>query len=207
MLQVPVYNISGEQVEMLSIEDERFGTEVNAALVKQAVVAYHANKRQGTVATKTRHDVEGSTRKLFRQKGTGNARRGPVRTNIMKGGGRAFGKRPRDFRQDMPKKMRKAALNSVILAKILGENLLVIEGLKTDQPKTKFMAGVMNKLKINRSCLLTLPAYDTVLFKSARNLPDITVTTVAELNAFAVATRMKMLVTREAMDVLLGKQA
>jgi large subunit ribosomal protein L4 len=207
MLQVPVYNIAGEKVEMLQIDDARFGTEVNVALLKQAIVNYHANKRQGTVATKTRHDVEGSTRKLFRQKGTGNARRGPIRSNIMKGGGRAFGKRPRDYRQDMPQKMRQAALKSAILAKILGEDLLVVDGLKTDKPKTKFVAGVLNKLKINRSCLLTLPAHDDVLYKSARNIPDITVTTAAGLNAFDVATRVKMLVTREAMDVLLGKQA
>lgn len=207
MLQVPVYNMSGEKVETLDIDEARFGTTVNAALLKQAVVAYHANRRQGTVATKGRSEVEGSTKKLFRQKGTGNARRGPVRTNIMKGGGCAFGKKTRDFRQGLPKKMRHAALNSAILAKILGEDLCVVSGLKLDRPKTQTMAAVLNKLKINRSCLLTLPARDEILYKSARNIFGVTVMAAADLNAFDVATRQKMLVTREAMDVLLGKQA
>jgi large subunit ribosomal protein L4 len=207
MFEVPVYNTAGEKVRTIQIADDRFGTAVNVALLKQAVVAYHANKRQGTFHVKARNEVEGSTRKLYRQKGTGNARRGAIRTPIMRGGGRAFGKDPRDFRQALPRKMRKAALNSAILAKILGDDLLVVEGLKLDAPKTKTVAGVLAKLNINRSCLLALAGYDEVLFKSARNIPAVTVREARELNAFEVATRQKMLVTAEAMDMLLGKQA
>ncbi len=207
MLEVPVYNTVGEQIETLKIDDERFGKSVNVALLKQAVVAYHANRRQGTAATKGRGQVAGSTRKLFRQKGTGNARRGPVRTGKVRGGGMTFAKTPHSYRKDLPKKMRRGALNSAILAKILGNDLIVVDGLSVTEPKTKFVAGVLANLKINRSCLLTLAEYDEVLFRSARNIPDITVRPVEDLNAFDIATRQKMLLTREAMDKLLNRSA
>ncbi len=204
MLEVPVYNTAGEQIETLKVDDERFGKSVNVALLKQAVVAYHANRRQGTAATKGRGQVAGSTRKLFRQKGTGNARRGPVRTGKVRGGGMTFAKTPHSYRKDLPKKMRRGALNSAILAKILGNDLIVVDGLSMTEPKTKFVAGVLANLKINRSCLLTLAEYDEILFRSARNIPDITVRPVEDLNAFDIATRQKMLLTREAMDKLLN---
>jgi len=207
MLEVPVYNTSGKQVETLQIAEERFGKTVNVALLKQAIVAYHANKRQGTAATKGRSQVAGSTRKLFRQKGTGRARRGNVRTNILRGGGVAFAKTARSFRKKLPKKMRQKALASAILAKILGQDLLVVEGLAVTEPKTKLVAEVLANLRINRSCLLAIPASDPALWKSARNLPDVTVRTAGDLNAFDVATRQKMLVTREAMNVLLEQSA
>lgn len=208
VLKVPVYNTEGRKVETLEIDEGRFGTKVNTALLKQAIVAYHANKRRGTAATRGRSQKEGSTRKLYRQKGTGYARRGPIRTNIMRGGGAAFAKTPRSFRQDLPRKMRQKALDSAILAKILGRNLVVVEGLELTEPKTKFVAHALAKLDINRSCLVTLAHQDDrALFKSARNIPDVTVRAAAELNAYDVATRQKMLVTRKAMDVLLRKPA
>jgi len=134
MLEVPVYNTQGQKVDTLQVDEAVFGRHVNVELVKQAVVAYHANKRQGTAATRSRGMVKGSTRKLYRQKGTGNARRGPIRTNLMKGGGVAFAKRARDFRQTLPRKMRRAALESAILAKILGRDLMVVQGLAIQSP-------------------------------------------------------------------------
>jgi len=203
MLEVPVYNTSGEQVDTLRIDEARFGRRVNAPLLKQAVVAYHASRRRGTAATRGRGQVRGSTRKLFRQKGTGNARRGPARTNVLRGGGVAFAKMARPVRLRLPKKMRRRALDSAVLAKILGQDLLVIDGLTIAEPKTRLMADVLAHLKINRSCLLAIPEPDETLWKSARNLPDLSVRTAAELNAFDVATRQKLLVTREAMDLLL----
>ena len=207
MLEVPVYNRAGEQIETLRIPEERFGTTVNSALLKQAVVAYHANRRRGTGTTRSRGQVAGSTRKLFRQKGTGNARRGPIRSNIVRGGGVAFAKVPRSFRKRLPKKMRRRALESAILAKILGGDLLVVDGLAVTAPKTKLVAEVLSNLKINRSCLLTIAEPDEALWKSARNIPDLTVRVVAELNAFDVAGRQKMLVAREAMDLLTAASA
>ena len=206
MLEVPVYNTEGKQIEMLSVSDDAFGTRVNTALLKQAVVAYHANKRQGTAATKSRGMVEGSTRKLFRQKGTGNARRGSIRTNVLRGGGVAFAKLRRDFRKKLPKKMRLAARKTAILAKILGNDLAVVDGLVCEAPKTSQMAELLSNLNINRSCLLALHQRDTNIYLSSRNLQDLTVRTAEELNAFDVATRQKMLITREAMEMLMGQE-
>lgn len=207
MLEVPVYNISGQKIDTLKVDEQVLGGTVNAALVKQAVVAYHANQRQGTAQTKSRADVAGSTRKLYHQKGTGNARRGNVRTNVMKGGGMAFAKRTRDFRQTLPKKMRQAALKSAILAKLLGSDLMVLDGLNLDAPKTAQMAKVLQALQINRSCLLTLAQRDANVYLSSRNLPDLTVRIAEELNAYDVATRQKMIVTLDAMKALVGQES
>lgn len=204
MLEVTIYNTDGQKVDTLQVDENLFGGTVNVSLLKQAIVTYHANLRQGTVKTKTRGEVQGSTKKLFAQKHTGNARRGPIRTPVMRGGGRAFGKRPRDFRKAFPKAMRRAALDSAILAKLLGNDLMVVRGLKADQPRTKYMAGVMQKLQIHRSCLLTLAARDPNLYLSSRNLSDLTVRIASELNAYDVAKNQKMLVTSEAMQALMN---
>ena len=207
MLEVSVYNTAGEVIETLQIDEERFGNTVNVDLLKQAIVAYHANKRQGSATTKGRSQVVGSTRKIFRQKGTGRARRGNIRTHLVRGGGVTFAKQPRDFRKGLPRKMRRRALDSAILAKLLGHDLLVVDGLEVTEPKTKLVAELLANLKIDRSCLLTIPERNQALWKSARNIPDVTVRTAGELNAFDVATRQKMLVTREAMDMLLSQSA
>jgi len=206
MLEVPVYNTEGKQIETMSVSDEAFGTRVNTALLKQAVVGYHANKRQGTVATKSRGMVQGSTKKLFRQKGTGNARRGSARTNVLRGGGVAFSKQRRDFRKKMPQKMRIAAWKTAVLAKILGNDLAVVDGLACDEPKTSQMAKLLDNLSINRSCLLALHERDANIYLSSRNLQDLTVRTAEELNAFDIATRQKMIITRQAMEMLMGQE-
>ena len=203
MLEVPVYNAEGQQTETLSVDEAVFGGEVNADLVKQAVVAYHANRRQGTVGTRSRGMVAGSTRKLFRQKGTGSARRGAIRTNVMTGGGVAFAKRPRSFRKKLPRKMRRAALKSAILAKMLGGSFYVVDGLKMDAPKTKTMATLLENIGINRTCLMAIAERDANVYLSSRNIQDLTVRITEELNAFDIAIRQRMLVTREALEALL----
>jgi large subunit ribosomal protein L4 len=190
--------MQGNQVRTEQLDEALLGGEVNVALLKQAVVSYRASARQGTVCTKNRADVAGSTRKLYRQKGTGNARRGNVRTNVMRGGGMAFGKRNRDFRQDMPRKMKRAALKSAILAKALGQDLMLVQGLACPEIKTRQMAAMLKSLKINRSCLLALAASDRNVYLSSRNLPDLTVRVACDLNAYDVASRRKMLVAAEA---------
>jgi len=207
MLEVPVYNTSGEKIDTLQVDEQVFGGSVNVSLLKQAIVAYHANKRVGTAATRGRGDVEGSTRKLYRQKGTGNARRGSIRTNIMRGGGVAFAKTARDFRKKLPRRMRRVALDSAILAKMLGRDLMVLDGLNMQAPRTAEMAGVLRKLKIDRSCLLALGQRDRNVYLSCRNIPDLTVRIAEELNAFDVATRRKMIVTTDAMKALMGQEA
>ena len=208
MLEVPVYNPSGEKIDTLTIDEAVFGGQVNAPLLKQAVVAYHANRRQGSAANRSRGMTAGSTRKLYRQKGTGNARRGALRTNVLRGGGVSFAKRPRDFGKKLPRKMRRAALHTAILAKILGEDLMVLSELPSlDEPKTKAVAAVLEKLGIERTCLLTLAERDRTAYLSARNIPGVTVRIVEELNAFDVATRRKMVVLADAMSALTGQEA
>jgi large subunit ribosomal protein L4 len=207
MLEVSIYNTDGQKTGALQVDEQLFGGKVNISLLKQAIVSYRAARRQGTVAPKGRGEVEGSTKKLYAQKHTGNARRGPIRTNVMRGGGMAFGKKPRDFRKSFPRGMRRAALDSAILAKLLGNDLMVLDGLKIDAPKTKAMSGLMKNLKIDRSCLLTLAERDRNVYLSSRNLGNVKVMTAQELNAFDVATRQKMLVTSEAMKALVSREA
>ncbi|MGB2823429.1 MAG: 50S ribosomal protein L4 [Phycisphaerae bacterium] len=207
MLDVPVYNTEGEKIDTLKVDEEVFGGSVNVDLLKQAVVTYHANRRQGTAANRNRALVAGTTAKAYRQKGTGRARRGDLKTNILRGGGVAFRKAPRSFRKRFPKKMRHRALQSAILAKILTSDLMVIDGLTMDEPGTKQMAGILKNLKLDRSCLLALAERDRNIYLSSRNLPDLTVCVTADLNAFDVATRQKMLVTSEAMKALTSRES
>jgi len=205
MFDVPVYNTAGKKVDTFAVDETVFGGKVNVALLKQAIVAYHANQRQGTVATKSRGMVHGSGRKLYRQKGTGRARRGNLRTNIMRGGGMAFGKIPHSHRLGLPRQMRRAALRSAILAKLMGEDLVIVEALPFEAPKTSQMAEILSALKIERSCLVTLDERNPNTYLSARNIAGLTVRIVEELNAFEVATRQKMLVTLAAMKTMAGQ--
>jgi len=204
MLEVPVYNTAGEKIDTMGVDEAALGGTVNVDLLKQAIVAYHANRRQSSAANRSRSMVAGTTKKAYAQKHTGHARRGDLKTNLLRGGGVAFAKRPRDFRKALPKKMRRRALQSAVLAKVLGQDLAVVEGLAFEAPQTKRMAEVLRNLHVDRSCLLALGAADRNAYLSGRNIPHLAVRPVRELNAFDVATRQKMLVTREAMAALLG---
>src|ERR1700683_4851354 len=186
MIEVPVYNQSGQQIEKIQVDEAKFGGEVRRDLLKQAISFYHANKRQGTVQTKARGEVAGSTRKMFRQKGTGNARTGGIRNPIKKGGGHAKQKRPKEWRQALSKKSRRLARNSAVLLKLQSQDVLVLSDLKLPEPKTKHMAVVYKALGIDRSCLLALNGRDESVERSARNLDRTTLTTVEQLNAWDI---------------------
>ncbi len=203
MIEVPVYNQAGQQVETLQVDEAKLGGEVNKALLKQAIVAYHANQRQGTSKTLSRGKVAGSTRKLFRQKGTGNARMGSIRSPIRVKGGHAKEKLPKDWRQALPKKMRSAARNSAILAKLQSNDIKVVADIKLDAPKTKLMAQVFKNLGIDRSCLLALEGADESLTRSARNIDRTTLTTVSQLNAWDILRNRTLLVTKAGFESLL----
>lgn len=168
---------------------------------------YHANKRVGTAATKSRGMVSGSTRKVFRQKGTGNARVGNIRTGKRVGGGVTFAKVARDFSKRMPKKQRKLAMSSAILAKLLSDNVVVVDDLNFEKPKTKDFASVLGNLKITpkTSCLVTVNEIDNNLYKSARNISKIAVMPVEQLNAGDICNRSKLLFTKDAFLSLLNK--
>src|ERR1041385_5211034 len=141
MIEVPVYNQSGSKVDTIKVDPAKLGGEVKRNLLKQALVMYHANQRQGTVRTLARGEVAGSTRKLYRQKGTGNARTGGIRNPIKVGGGHAKNKRPKDWRLAMPKKQRRLARDSAILSKLKSGDVRVVDQIALEQPKTKAVAA------------------------------------------------------------------
>jgi len=206
MIRVAVYNRQGKEVELLKVDEAVLGGRVRYPLLKQAVVMYHANKRVGTAATKGRSMVEGSSKKLFRQKGTGNARVGNIRTGKRVGGGMTFAKVARDFGKRMPKKQKRLARDSAILGKLLSENVVVVDELGFAKPRTKEFAEVLGNLKIDRSCLVTIAADDENVYKSARNIPKVDVTIVSQLNAGDICNHKKLLFTKDALLTVLKKE-
>jgi len=206
MINVDVYNKEGHEVEKLKVDEALFGGKVRYPLLKQAIVMQHANRRVGTAVTKGRSMVSGSGRKLFRQKGTGFARVGNRRTGKRVGGGVTFAKMPRDFSKRMPKKQRRIATDSALLAKLISGNVVVIDELSFNKPSTRDFASVLGNLNVNRSCLVTISGYDENIYKSARNIPGIDILPVTELNVSDICTRNKMLFTKEAFLNLLEKR-
>jgi len=204
MIEVPVFDQTGQKVESVQVDEAKLGGTVRRNLLKQTLVAYHANKRQGTVRTLARGEVAGATRKVFRQKGTGNARTGGIRNPIKKGGGHAKQKRPKDWRQAIPKKVRRLARNSAILAKLQSNDIRVVTEIKLTEAKTKLMAQVYRALGIDRSCLLALNGRDEALERSARNLDRTTVTTVSQLNAWDILRNRTLLLTKAGLEQILA---
>ncbi len=198
MIEVPVYNEQGQQIETMKVEESTFGTVVRRKLLKQAIVMYEANKRQGTVQTRSRGMVKGSTRKLYAQKHTGRARMGTIRTNVRRGGGVAFGKVPTDWSLGMPSKAKRQARDSALLAKLKDGGVLIIDKLGTGEPKTKYISTVLKALKLtDKTCLIGTGAYDKNVYLSVRNMSDVAVMPVAEFNAYDVLKHKKVLVTKE----------
>ena len=205
MIELTVYNTGGQQVDTMRVDESVLGRCIRYALLKQAIVMYHANKRVGTVATKGRSYVAGSTHKLFRQKGTGNARVGNRRTGKRVGGGMTFAKGLRDFRQAMPRKQRMLARDSAVLAKLRSKEVVVVDGLSFEKPRTKDFTSVLKNLKIDRSCLVALRDYDENVHKSARNVRRVDVLPVADLNAAAIVNHHQVLFTKDAIVSFLDR--
>jgi large subunit ribosomal protein L4 len=170
VVQVPVHNIQGEVVDHIALKDEVFGVVPNEAVVHQALVRQLANARQGTASTKTRAQVSGGGRKPFRQKGTGRARRGSASSPLLRGGGVAFGPHPRSYRQAMPRKMRSLALRCVLSAKVAQGEMVVVDEIALNEPKTKEMARILAALGVGSSVLIVTAGADPNAYKSARNL-------------------------------------
>ena len=202
MIEVPVYNQSGKKIDTVSVDEAKLGGEVRKSLLKQALVMYHANQRQGSVRTLARGEVAGSTRKMFRQKGTGNARTGGIRNPIKKGGGHAKQKRPKDWRLAMPKKARRLATRHAILSKIQTNDIRVLDGIKLDQPKTKLVVEMYKKLGIDRTCLFALTDRNESVERSARNIDRTTLTTVKQLNVWDILRNRTLLMTKDGLEQL-----
>ena len=208
-MEVPVYSLTRDVIKHIEISDDVFGVPFNQAVVHQAMVRQRANARQGTASTKTRSEVSGTTRKLFRQKGTGYARGGSRRSPLRRGGGIAFGPKPRSYRQAMPKKMRQLALRCVLSAKVGDGELMVLEQLKLDEPGTKEMARILAALGVDSSALIATSEPEENVVKSARNLPGIKTIPASLLNVIDILSYKMLLMTEAAVrkvEQLWGKR-
>lgn len=181
-MKAEVYDLNGEVVEQIELNEAVFALPLNQAVVHQAMVRQLANGRQGTASTKTRGEVSGSTRKLYAQKHTGRARRGDIKSPLLRGGGVAFGPKPRSYRQSMPKKMRRLALKCLLSAKIREGSMRLLKELDFEEPKTKDMVNVLSSLGIDSSALIVTAQSAPNVIRSVANLTDIKVVPSALIN-------------------------
>lgn len=206
MASLPVYNRSGQQIGSYEIDPAVIAPRINKQLLHDAVVMYQANQRQGTLRSKSRADVAGTTKKMYRQKGTGNARAGSRRSGVRRGGGHIFAKRPRDYSFSMPRKALQLATRMAVASKIQDGQVLVIDDLKFGVPKTKEMAGILAALKLTGvSTLVATAGYDVNVYKSTRNIEKVEISPIGELNAYSVLRPKRLLVTKAALDALKEK--
>jgi len=208
-VQISVYNNAGQEIDKIEVDEAIFGVQPNEAVVHQALVRQLANSRQGTADTKTRREVSGSSRKLYKQKHTGMARAGNKRSPLRRGGGVIFGPHPRSYRQAMPKKMRRLAIRSILSAKVAGEELKVIDSFGLEEPKTKQMAQVLQALGIESSALLVTAELDTTVYKSARNITMIKTLPASMLNVVDLISHNTLLMTVDAVrrvEAILGEE-
>jgi large subunit ribosomal protein L4 len=208
-VDIAVYNLKGEVIKHIDVSDDVFGVPANEALLHQAMVRQLANARQGTADTKDRGEVHGSNRKLFAQKHTGNARQGSSRSPLRRHGGVVFGPHPRDYRQEMPKQMRRLAIRCALSSKAGSAQLIVLETLSLDAPKTKDMVAILNALKADKTALIATRTPDENIIKSARNIPGIKTTPADLLNVIDLLSYEKILMTEEALrrvEVLWGRK-
>ncbi|MEK7789714.1 MAG: 50S ribosomal protein L4 [Planctomycetota bacterium] len=200
-MEIPVYSKEGEKVDNLQLDDKKFGGPIHKKLLRDAVIMYEANKRQGTACTKTKGEVAGGGRKPWAQKHTGRARAGSIRSPLWKGGGVSHGPKPRDYSFSIPKKARRVALCTALSAKARDNELVVIDDLNFAVPKTSQMVSILKALNIdNSSCLIVIPKANEMVWKSARNIPSVKVMTSTELNAYEVLRPKKVLLTKEALS-------
>jgi len=208
-VQISVYNNAGQEIDKIELDEAVFGLQPNEAVVHQALVRQLANSRQGTADTKTRREVSGSSRKLYKQKHTGMARAGNKRSPLRRGGGVIFGPHPRSYRQAMPKKMRRLAIRSILSAKVADEELKVIDAFGLEEPKTKQMAQVLQALGIESSALLVTADLDTTVFKSARNIAMVKTLPASMLNVVDLISHNTLLMTVDAVrrvEAMLGEE-
>lgn len=205
-MDVPVYNMTGQQVAAIAVDEASLGGTVNPALIKQAFVRYHANKRQGSARTKSRGMVEGSTRKLYKQKGTGRARMGTIRTPIRRGGGVTFAKtRSREsYHQDMPVKMRRKANRNALLSKLIDGEVRVLDSMVFTEPKTRAFEQLLEAIKIDRSCLVAIDPANKNARLSARNVESVDTIPPAQLTCYEMLNHRYLVISREDLEAWLA---
>jgi len=208
MVTLPIYDRTGAEVGSYQLDPAQLAPRISRQLLHDVVVMYQANRRQGSAKTKSRSEVSGTTRKMYRQKGTGNARAGSRRSGIRTGGGHIFAKRPRDWSYRLPKKAVRLATRMAVASRIADQEVTLIDQLAFEEPKTRDMAAILKALKIDgQTLLVALDGYDVNVYKSIRNLADVSVMPVAELNALEVLRPRRLLMTTAALDVFRRRTA
>lgn len=200
MPKVAVYNTSGAQVGEIELNDEVFGIEPHVHVLHSAVVAQLASLRQGTHKTKGRSEVRGGGRKPWRQKGTGRARHGSIRSPQWVGGGTVFGPTPRKYGFKLPKKVRRLAIRSALSSKVRDNEIVVLDALQMSQPKTKEFVNILKNLKVDRKALVVAADYDDTIALSARNIPGVKFMAADGINVLDVLNHDKLIITREAVQ-------
>lgn len=205
MIDVPIHDMQGNAVGTMSIDEGLLGGEVRPALLKQAYVMFHANRRQGSARTRGRGSVEGSTRKLYKQKGTGNARVGARRTPTRKGGGVTFAKtKTREaYRLDMPRKQRRLANRNALLAKLVDSEVKVVDRMEFPEPRTSVMRGLLSSLGVDRTCLIALDRTNRNAALAARNLADADTIRAEQLNAFELLNHRYLVIEKAQLEAFL----
>lgn len=203
MASLTVYDRKGAEVGKYDIDPTDIAPRVSKQLLHDAVVMYQASLRQGSHQTKSRSEVAGTGKKMYRQKGTGNARAGSKRSGVRRGGGHIFARRTRDYSYRMPKKAVRLATRMAIASKIRDDEIIVVDELKFDKPATREMAEVLKSLKLDGvTTLIAVESHDTNAYKSARNITGVAMLPVCDLNALSVLKPRRMLVTKGALDAI-----
>ncbi len=206
MATLPVLDRTGKEVGSYEIDPAELAPRINKQLLHDAVVMYQSNLRMGTAKTKSRGEVAGSTKKMYRQKGTGNARAGSRRSGVRRGGGHIFAKRPRDWTYRLPRKALQLATRMAWASKIKDAEVVLIDDLKFESPKTKDMAAIIKALGCDgATVLVTTSGYDVNVYKSARNIDRVSVAPVHELNALTILRPRKIVATRAVLDAIRKK--
>lgn len=198
MPKVPLYDMSGAQIGEVELNDSIFGIEPNEAVLYDFVKMQMANKRVGTSSVKTRAEVSGGGRKPFRQKGTGRARAGSIRSPLWRGGGIVFGPQPRDYSYRLPRKVRRLALKSALSSKVKNDSIIVVDALTFEAPKTKLMIETLQKLKAGKKALVVTADGDQNVVKSARNIPGVKPIRADFVNVYDLLHYDTLLLTKDA---------
>jgi len=200
MPKVALLNQSGSQVGEIELNETIFGIEPNQHVLFEAILMQRASLRQGTHKVKNRSEVAGGGRKPWRQKGTGRARQGSIRSPQWRGGGTVFGPQPRSYSYKLPKKVRRLAIKSALSSKVVEENMLVLESLAFEAPKTKDFKAVLNGLSVDKKALIVTAGLDENVALSARNIPGVTVVTADGINVLDVVNHDKLIMTKAAVE-------
>ena len=200
MAKVTMLNMTGAEAGTIELNDEIFGIEPNQNAVHAVVKNYLANQRQGTQSAKTRAEVRGGGKKPFRQKGTGRHRQGSTTDPSQVGGGIVFAPKPRSYRYTLPKKLRRLALKSVLSSKVEEKEIIVLDELKFDAPKTKEMIKVLENIKAGKKALIVMAEKDDNVIKSAANIPGVRTALVSTMNVYEIINHTNFIVTKEAIN-------